>query len=77
MKSSTIFDWIAITLLVVGGLNWGMISAFDFDLVSSLFGDMTILTRVVYALVGVSALYIMVAAVFATSTAPVARVAHS
>jgi uncharacterized protein len=42
-------------LLVVGGLNWGLVGAFDFDLVATLFGDMTALSRVVYILVGLSA----------------------
>lgn len=42
-------------LLIVGGLNWGLVGAFDFDLVATLFGDMTALSRVVYILVGLSA----------------------
>lgn len=42
-------------LLVVGGLNWGLVGAFDFDLVATLFGDMTTLSRTVYILVGVAA----------------------
>lgn len=57
MKNLNAFDWVALVLLVVGGVNWGMISLFDMDLVSTLFGDMTMLTRVVYGAVGVSALY--------------------
>ncbi len=57
MKNLNAFDWIALVLLVIGGLNWGMISLFDTDLVSSLFGVMTMLTRVVYGLVGASAIY--------------------
>lgn len=57
MKNLNAFDWVALLLLVVGGVNWGMISMFDVDLVSSVFGDMTMLTRVVYGLVGLSALY--------------------
>ncbi len=57
MKNLNAFDWIALVLLVIGGLNWGMIGLFNVDLVSALFGSMTTLTRVVYSLVGVSALY--------------------
>ncbi len=57
MKNLNMFDWIALLLLVVGGLNWGMIALFNIDVVSSLFGDMTILTRMVYGLVGLSAVY--------------------
>jgi uncharacterized protein len=44
-------------LLIVGGLNWGLVGLFGFDLVAALFGEMTLLSRVVYALVGVSALW--------------------
>ena len=51
------FDWVALLLLVIGGINWGTIAVFSTDLVSAVFGDMTAITRVVYRLVGVSAVY--------------------
>lgn len=57
MKNLNIIDWIALVLLVIGGLNWGLIGIFNMNLVSSLFGDMTTLTRIVYGLVGISAVY--------------------
>lgn len=44
-------------LLIVGGLNWGLVGLLDFDLVATVFGDMTGLSRTVYSLVGVSAIY--------------------
>ena len=44
-------------LLIVGGLNWGLVGALDFDLVAAIFGDMSALSRIVYCLVGLSALY--------------------
>jgi hypothetical protein len=50
-------DVLMMVLLVVGGLNWGLISLINFDLVATLFGNMTWLSRVVYGLVGVAALY--------------------
>lgn len=50
-------DWIAMVLLIVGGLNWGLVGLFNFDLVATLFGEMTTLSRIVYSLVGLSALY--------------------
>ena len=50
-------DWIAFVLVVVGGLNWGLVGFFNFDLVAIIFGDMSIISRIVYALVGISALY--------------------
>jgi hypothetical protein len=44
-------------LIVIGGLNWGLVGFLKFDLVATLFGDMTMLARLVYALVGLSAIY--------------------
>lgn len=52
-------DWIALVLLIVGGLNWALIGLFDFNLVSVLFGPMSYLSRLVYVLVGASALYVL------------------
>lgn len=54
--------WVALILVVVGGLNWGLVGAFDFNLVSALFGDMSMLSRIVYVLVGLGAIYVLVAA---------------
>jgi uncharacterized membrane protein YuzA (DUF378 family) len=56
-KRMTAVDWIAMLLLIVGGVNWGLVGLFDFDLVAFLFGAMTGISRVVYVLVGLSALY--------------------
>ncbi|MFN8179015.1 MAG: DUF378 domain-containing protein [bacterium] len=53
------FDVVAAVLLVVGGLNWGLVGFFGFDLVGSIFGSMTLLSRTVYALVGLMAAYQM------------------
>jgi uncharacterized membrane protein YuzA (DUF378 family) len=44
-------------LIVVGGLNWGLVGFLRFDLVATIFGDMSMLARLVYALVGLSAIY--------------------
>ncbi len=44
-------------LLIVGGLNWGLVGLLSFDLVAALFGEMSTLSRVIYALVGLSALW--------------------
>jgi uncharacterized protein len=52
-----VLDYIALVLVIVGGLNWGLVGAFNFDLVARLFGEMTAVTRVVYILVGLAALY--------------------
>lgn len=58
MKLNTI-DWIAYALAIIGGLNWGLIGAFNFDLVAAIFGEMSTLSRIVYVLVGLSALYLI------------------
>lgn len=65
-------DVIAAVLLVVGGLNWGLVGAFRFDLVATIFGDMTAISRIVYILVGVSAIYYVVQwnAIHARATMP-------
>ncbi len=51
---------ITLVLLIVGGLNWGLVGLFDFDLVAALFGEMSALSRIVYSLVGLSALWQLV-----------------
>jgi uncharacterized membrane protein YuzA (DUF378 family) len=48
---------LTLTLVIVGGLNWGLVGAFNFDLVAAIFGDISALSRLVYILVGLSALY--------------------
>ncbi len=49
--------WIAFWLLFIGGLNWGLVGLFDFNLVAALFGDGTVASRAIYTLVGLAALY--------------------
>jgi len=52
-------DWIALVLVIVGGLNWGLFGLFSFDLVEAIFGTLTTLSRIVYILVGLSAIYMI------------------
>lgn len=47
----------AYALVLIGALNWGLIGLFEFDLVSAIFGDMTLLSRIIYSLVGLSAIF--------------------
>ena len=56
MQKINSLDIIAIILLIVGGLNWGLVGLFRFDLVATIFGDMSGLSRIVYSLVGLSAI---------------------
>lgn len=54
----TTFDRIALVLVIVGALNWGLVGAFQFDLVAALFGSQSApLARIVYVLVGLAGLY--------------------
>ena len=52
-----IIDKIALVLIIIGAINWGLIGFFKFDLVATIFGEMSILSRIVYALVGISGLW--------------------
>ncbi|MBQ4560165.1 MAG: DUF378 domain-containing protein [Tyzzerella sp.] len=53
------FDNISLTLVIIGALNWLLIGVFRFDLVAFLFGNMTLLSRIVYILVGLCGLYLI------------------
>lgn len=52
-----IIDKIALVLVIIGAINWGLIGIFNFNLVEMIFGHMTIITRIIYALVGISGLW--------------------
>ena len=52
-----IVNIVTLVLLIVGGLNWGLVGLFGFDLVAALFGQMSALSRIVYTLVGLSAVW--------------------
>lgn len=53
----SVFDYVVLTLIIVGAINWGLIGFFRFDLINVLFGNMTLLSRIIYALVGLGGLY--------------------
>ncbi len=53
------FDNTSLTLVIIGALNWLLIGVFRFDLVAFLFGNMTLLSRIVYILVGLCGLYLI------------------
>jgi uncharacterized membrane protein YuzA (DUF378 family) len=50
-------DYISMVLMIIGGINWGLVGLADFDLVAALFGEMSGLSRVIYVLVGLASLY--------------------
>jgi uncharacterized membrane protein YuzA (DUF378 family) len=70
MKS---LNLLTLVLLIVGGLNWGLVGAFQFDLVATLFGGQdALLSRIVYIAVGLSAVWQIVALTRPASRAAVA-----
>lgn len=52
-------DYTLLTLVIIGAINWGLIGFFRFNLVSFIFGDMTWLSRIIYAIVGIGGLYMI------------------
>ena len=52
-------DGTALTIAIIGAVNWGLIGLFRFDLVAFIFGDMSWLSRIVYTLVGICGLYLL------------------
>ena len=59
MNKLNTLDWVALALLIVGGLNWGLMGFFKFDLVAGIFGPLTAVSRIIYILVGLSAIYLL------------------
>ena len=57
MKNTRLVGTFAAVLLLIGGLNWGLIGLFRWDLIASIFGDMSPLTRIIYVLIGLAAVY--------------------
>lgn len=60
MQKLSTLDWIVLVLVIVGGLNWGLVGLFGFDLVATLFGSMSMISKIVYALVGLAAIYLAI-----------------
>jgi hypothetical protein len=58
MQKLNTLGLIALVLVIIGGLNWGLVGFFGFNLVTALFGTVSMLSNIVYDLVGLSALYL-------------------
>lgn len=56
-SATNVIGLIALVLLVIGGLNWALVGLFNFDLVAAIFGRMSVLSRAVYVVVGLAAVY--------------------
>lgn len=52
-----VLDIIALILVIIGAINWGLIGLFNFNLVDTIFGAMSVISRIIYALVGIAGLY--------------------
>ena len=52
-----VIDKIALVLIVIGAINWGLVGIFNFNLVDTIFGAMSIISRIIYILVGISGLW--------------------
>ena len=52
-----VVDKIALVLIIIGAINWGLVGFFSFNLVDAIFGSMSVISRIIYALVGVSGLW--------------------
>lgn len=59
VMNSKFLDYTLLTLVIIGAINWGLIGFFRFDLVAFLFGNMSWLSRIVYAFVGIGGLYLL------------------
>lgn len=56
---NTALDATALTLSIIGAVNWGLIGLFKFDLVAFLFGSMILLSRIIYTIVGICGIYLI------------------
>ena len=54
-----IIDKIALALVIIGAINWGLVGIFNFNLVDNIFGVMSIISRIMYVLVGISGLWVI------------------
>ena len=54
-----VIDWIALVLVIIGGINWGLVGIIEFNLVDYLLGTMPVIVRIIYSLVGLAALYMI------------------
>ena len=53
-------DIVCLILIIIGAINWGFIGFFYFDLVSVIFGNMSMITRIIFAVVGIAGIYSLV-----------------
>ncbi len=71
-RSLSVPGWIAIVLVVIGALNWGLVGLFNFDLVAAIFGSLSVFSRLVYILVALAGIYLLFEAARFRREAPAA-----
>lgn len=71
MKKLGGLDWVALILVVIGAVNWGLVGLFSWDLVATLFGGMSAIARVIYVVVGLAGLYTLLMALKSGKSASV------
>ena len=59
MNKLSVLDWVALILVIIGALNWGLVGFLQYDLVAGVFGEATTVSRIVYDTVGLSAIYLI------------------
>jgi len=57
MNKLSTMDWVTFVLVIIGGINWGLVGALDFNLVDTIFGVGSAIATIIYVLVGLSAIY--------------------
>ncbi|HLB52135.1 MAG TPA: DUF378 domain-containing protein [Chlamydiales bacterium] len=57
MKNNRVLDLIAVIILIIGGLNWGLIGLFEWNFIGSVFGYVTTFSRTLYTIIGIAAIY--------------------
>ena len=60
MDKLSTFDWVALIIIIVGAINWGLVGLFKIDIIKVIFGDMTIFARMLYIIVGLAGLYLLI-----------------
>ena len=59
MRKFNVVEWVVFVLVIVGALNWGFVGFFNFNFVDQIFGNMEMVARVIYDLVGVAGVYLI------------------
>ena len=62
MKNLNVLDWVALILVIIGGLNWGLVGIFGFNLISWIFSAVYVIARIIYILVALAAIYMIIIA---------------